>query len=61
MTAPTKEQAQAELAAAEAAVAAFDGGRLVREDGSPDAEAAGELARLRARVEAAKAQLATVG
>ena len=36
----TKEAAEAELRAAEASVAAFDGGTLVHEDGSPNPLAA---------------------
>lgn len=54
----TKEQALAELRAAEAAVAGFDGGTLIREDGSTDDAAARDLAERHARVAAAKARLA---
>lgn len=54
----TKEAAEAELRAAEAAVAAFDGGTLVHEDGSPNPPAQAELARRQARVAEAKAVLA---
>lgn len=54
----TKEAAEAELRAAEAAVAAFDGGTLVHEDGSPNPPAQAELARRQARVAEAKAAMA---
>lgn len=54
----TKEAAEAELRAAEAGVAAFDGGTLVHEDGSPNPPAQAELVRRQARVAEAKAALA---
>jgi len=49
------------LRAAEAAVAAFDGGTLVHEDGSPNPPAQAELAKRQARVAEAKAALAAFG
>jgi hypothetical protein len=55
------EAARAELQAAQAAVAAFDGGTLVNEDGSPDAEAQAELNRRQQRLTAAQAHAAALG
>jgi hypothetical protein len=54
----TKEAAEAELRAAEASVASFDGGTLVHEDGSPNPPAQAELAKRQARVAAAKEAVA---
>lgn len=53
--------ARAELEAAQAAVAAFDGGTLVTEDGSPDPEAQAELNHLQQRLAAAQARAAALG
>ena len=54
MTAATDASAQAELEAAEKALAAFDASSLVHEDGSTNTEAQAQLQRLRARVDAAR-------
>lgn len=53
--------ARAELEAALAAVAAFDGGTLVTEDGSPNEEARAELARRQARLTAAQTRATSLG
>lgn len=53
--------ARAELEAALAAVAAFDGGTLVNEDGSPDAEAQAELYHRQQRLTAAQTRATALG
>ncbi len=58
MTAGEKEQALAELQAAQAAVTAFDTSTLMHEDSSPDMEAQARFAQLQARLDAAKARAA---
>ena len=51
----TATDAQAELAAAEKALAAFDASSLVHEDGSRNEEAEAQLRRLHLRVDGARA------
>jgi hypothetical protein len=55
------EAARAELQAAQAAVAAFDGGTLVTEDGTPNEEARAELNRRQQRLTAAQARAVALG
>lgn len=49
---------QAELQKAEQALAAFDVGSLLTDDGTMDEEATAKMERLKAGVDAARAQLA---
>jgi hypothetical protein len=51
------EQAQADLRAAEQALAAFDASTLVHEDGSRNEVAEAQLRRLQQRVDAARARV----
>jgi hypothetical protein len=56
MTTAADAPAQAELDAAEKALAAFDASSLVHEDGSRNEEAEAQLRRLHERVDAARAR-----
>lgn len=55
------EAARAELQAAQAAVAAFDGSTLVNEDGTPNDEARADLDRRQRRLTTAQARAAAAG